>query len=159
MGFPASFSRQAGSRLISGRGKTGIALPFSTDGRGRLARTAGEGQLSKVILLNLMDLESANPFQDDLGLGAFMIFAVNNEDLHTELRRRINELFRRLQLQDRAKLARPPSFQTNIAEQELEMNISYVNLEENKPGDISETFSLARSSDVSSTLITALTGG
>lgn len=141
-----------------GFGKTGIAIPVSSDGRGRMALVSGENQLRKLILLNMMDLESANPFQGDIGIGASMIFQNDTPLLQAELRRRISVLFRRLQLQDRAKLSRAVSFTSKPETQDLEAEISYVNLEENKPFDVQLRMAAVPTGDVSKTLVTALKG-
>lgn len=126
----------------SGEGKTGLALPFSADGRGRLALVSGNNQLEKIIILNLSDLESENPFQSDLGLGADMVFAVASDKLRAEVNRRIKLLFRRLQLSDRARLEGPVIFTTDDNLQEMTVDIKYINLEEDKPGELGITFSL-----------------
>lgn len=137
--------RATSGARISGDGKNGLAIPFSSDGRGRLALVSGEAQLQKIIVLNLSDLDSSNPFQGELGIGRDMIFAIASESLRTDLKRRIKELFRRLQLQDRARLAKSPSFTTDSNLQELTVNIAYINLEEDKPGEVGLTFSLVNS--------------
>jgi hypothetical protein len=141
-GQPSAQGAPAGNRT-SGNGKTGIAIPFSADGRGRLALVSGNEQLEKIIMLNLSGLESANPFQGDLGLGEDMVFAIASTKLRTEVRRRINALFRRLQLSDRARLEGAPAFTTDSQNQELTVDIKYINLEEDKPGEVGLKFSLA----------------
>lgn len=123
----------------SGTGKTGIAVPVSGDGRGRFAFVSGEAQLAKLISVNLSDCDSDNPFQD-LGTGRDAIFAVNDDRTRINLRQRINRLFTRLQLQDRARLRQPAVFTTNSEEQELDVEIEYINLEEDKPGDVTVKF-------------------
>lgn len=119
-------------------GKRGIALPFQADGRGRLVTIDRDAELSKIINMQLQNMESNNPFQD-LGLGEEMIFAVDNDDLQSDLRRRINEIFRQLQLQDRARLEKPPVFSLT-AEGELEVAISYIDLETNKIDEFTRVF-------------------
>jgi len=136
----------AGNRT-SGDGKTGIAIPFSADGRGRLAMVSGNAQLEKIIILNLSDLASANPFQGDIGLGAEMVFAISSAKLRAEVQRRIKMLFRRLQLQDRARLETSPAFSSDSTKQELTVEIRYINLEEDKPGDVGLTFSLSQATN------------
>lgn len=131
-----------GGNRTSGQGKTGIALPFSADGRGRLAMVSGNAQLEKIIILNLSDLDSGNPYQGDIGLSADMVFAIASTKIRADVKRRINQLFRRLQLQDRARLNGNPSFTQNSNLQELTVDIEYINLEENKPGQVGLTFSL-----------------
>lgn len=141
--LPASAGTQ-GNRT-SGNGKTGFAIPFGADGRGRVALTSGPKQLKKLILLNLSDLDSANPFQGDIGLSADMVFAIASVKLKTDVLRRVNQLFRRLQLNDRARLSGTPTFDQDDANQEMTLNIVYIDLEENKPGDVGIKFSLEQS--------------
>lgn len=141
VGQPSTQGSGAGNRT-SGNGKTGIAIPFSADGRGRLALVSGENQLRKLIILNLSDCDSANPYQDDLGIGADMVFAIASVKLRADVKRRATLLFRRLQLSDRARLAEPPSFETDQASQSITMNIDYINLEENRPGQVGIKFTL-----------------
>lgn len=136
----------AGNRT-TGDGKTGIAIPFAADGRGRLALVSGNAQLEKIITLNLSDLESANPYQGDIGLGSEMVFAIASVKLRAEVQRRIKLLFRRLQLQDRARLDGIPVFSTDSNLQEMTVDIKYINLEEDKPGDIGLTFSLSQATN------------
>jgi hypothetical protein len=139
----ATSGNNAGNRT-SGNGKTGIAIPFSADGRGRLALCSGPAQLRKIIIQNLSDCESLNPFQD-LGIGAEMVFAINSTKLRQDIKRKINELFKRLQLADRARLNGPPTFKEDLKLMNLEVSINYIDLVENKPGDVGITFSLQNS--------------
>lgn len=136
--------------------KTGISLPFAADKNGRLVLSSGEVQLSKVILLNLSDCDSRNPFQD-LGLGNDFIFGMNDEAIQAELRRRINLLFRRLQLKERARLLQPPVFTVLSETQELDCTIVYLNMEENKEEDVTVRFSTQTHPGAS--LVDALTRG
>jgi hypothetical protein len=117
-------------RLVIGTGKVGIASPLTSNGRGGLLRSSGEGQLKKIIRSNLQDCDSDNPFQSDLGIGNGHIYGLNNEDAQSELRIRIKALFKRLSLENRASLL-PPVVFTTIGE-ELTADINYINLEENK---------------------------
>jgi hypothetical protein len=140
MALPTSISGTRGS----GDGKAGWAVPFSGDGRGRVAQTFGNDQLEKLIATNLQDLSSGNPFQE-LGIGEDMVFAVAAEHLRIDLRRRIRALFKRLQLADRARLAKEPDFNVNATVGELTINIDYINIEEDKPGSMSFPFRLRAS--------------
>lgn len=145
-GQPSAQGGPAGNRT-SGQGKTGLAIPFAADGRGRLALVSGNGQLEKIITLNLSDLDSANPFQGEIGLDAGLVFAIASTRLRADIKRRINSLFRRLQLQDRARLDGAPSFINDSTLQEMTVDIKYINLEENKPGEVGLKFSLANATN------------
>lgn len=136
--------------------KTGLTLPFQANGRRRLRVSGGNEQLRKIILLNLGDLESENPFQDDLGLGGDLIFAVNNEELRSDLKLRIDALFRRLLVEDRAKLRKEPTFEIFQEAQELVVNIEYINIEENRAEEIELNFSSVPDADASASLLSAL---
>lgn len=132
-------------------GKTGLAFPFQSNGRGRLKLVSSEEQLRKIIGLNLSDLSSGNPFQEaDLGLGSDAIFAIGDESLQAELRRRIQFLFRRLLLQNRAKLLGSPVFMMKSETQELEVVVKYLNLEENREDEVGITFSAGRAGSAAS---------
>lgn len=124
-------------------GKTGLALPFSANGRGGLALVDGDDQLAKIIGLGLNNLDSENPFneQENLGLGDQMIFAVNDNALQAALRRSVLLLFRRLQLENRAQLSKgSPTFTIDKDTQTLTMHIKYINLETNKPEEFNQRF-------------------
>lgn len=136
--------------------KTGIAIPFQGNGTKRIRMIGGNSQLRKIILLNLGDLESKNPFQDGLGLGGDLIFSVSDEQLRAELRLRIEALFRRLQLQDRARLAKIPEFTIDSKNMELKVDISYINIEENREEDLEINFSTVPDADAEAALIGAL---
>lgn len=103
---------------------------------------SGNFQLEKIIWMNLSDLDSANPYQGEIGLGADMVFAIASAKLRADIKRKINALFRRLQLQDRARLKDAPKFTTNSNLQEMTVDIEYINLEEDKPGSVGLKFSL-----------------
>lgn len=155
-GIPGGGIRGVAGGRWTGEGKNGIAVPFSSDGRGRLALVSGDEQLRKIIICGLMDCENENPFNQDIGLGSQMIFAQNIDSLQADLRRRINALFRRLQLADRARLASPVKFTVNSAEQELECDVHYLNIEENKSSDLSIGFVRSAAGGASQALVNAL---
>lgn len=121
-------------KLPTGTGKVGIDSPMDSDGRGGLKRSTGLDQLKKLIRNNLQDCDSENPFQDDLGLGSQHIFELNNEDAQSDLRVRIKALFKRLSLENRASLDGPITF-TSV-DGEMTADVSYINLEENKPDNL-----------------------
>jgi hypothetical protein len=132
-----------GGNRVTANGKQGLAIPVCADGRGRFSLVSGDLQLQKLIILNLSDCESYNPFQDgEIGIGSGMVFAVASDKLRADVRSKIALLFRRLQLQDRARLLGRPKFTTDPSNQEVTVDFEYLNLEENKKGDMSLKFSL-----------------
>lgn len=112
--------------------KTGLAIPVRADGRGRWQRLSGSQQTRKIILLNLTDGQSRNPFQD-IGLGRDMIFASMSRSLQADMRRRIKTMFDRFEAAKRARLIKQPVFTEFPETQELEVRIDYLDMENNKP--------------------------
>ena len=119
----------------------GIAIPFQANGRGGLLLLTGGEQMRKIIFTRLSDCESSNPYQQDIGIGADMIFAINDESLQAELRRRIDLNFSELRAQGRARLLKPPLFKRKSETQELEVLVQYLDMETNKPEEVKMIFS------------------
>jgi hypothetical protein len=106
----------------------GISIPIGGQG-GKLATVSGEDQLRKIIILNLSDCESANPFQD-LGIGAQVIFDASSPATQGVIRSRIMQVFKRLERQGRASLAQGyPTFSADRDNGQLIAEIRYINLE------------------------------
>lgn len=106
---------------------SGISLPIRV-ANGRLVKDSGETQLKKIISLALADCESGNPFQE-LGVDPAVIFSLNREEVRAYAKRRVIEVFKRLQAEGRATiLSGYPVFKQE-AEGELVCEIKYINLE------------------------------
>ncbi len=128
-------------RLAIGTGKVGMSSPLATNLRGGLMRSSGHEQLVKLIRANLQDCDSDNPFQGDLGIGNQHIFKLDNDDSQSELMIRIKQLFKRLSLENRASLNGTINFSS--VDGELTAEVSYIDLEENKP----DTLTISKLSD------------
>ncbi len=114
---------------------TGIAWPFQAV-NGKVKTVTGEEQLKKLIMIRLMDCDSANPFVD-LGIGSDMVFAIDSEETRNILRLRIAEIFAHFERQGRAKLAPGfPIFTSDRNQQELHADVRYINLETALPEEL-----------------------
>jgi len=80
----------------------GLALPIVVvQGRARICD--GEEQVAKLVLLSMLDGESANPFNGDVGLSA-PVFSLDSGATRAKISRSITRNFARLQAGGRAKL-------------------------------------------------------
>lgn len=102
----------------------GIKLPTSAK-NGRLELLGGDAYIEQLIAVALSDGESDNPFQD-IGLGEFMIFDINDPLPDGVIRERVRAAFATLEHDQLAKLERV-EFTTSGAEKM--MAIWYKNLE------------------------------
>lgn len=122
----------------------GLAVPISGQG-GRIATVSGEDQLRKIIILNLSDCDSANPFQD-LGLGSEIIFDIDSPATQGRIRARIMQVFQRLEQADRARLSPGyPIFRSDPDRQELVADVRYVNLETTDEEELAVSYATALS--------------
>lgn len=113
----------------------GLNLPVGTL-QGRAVLIEGEEQLKKVIQLAVSDCESDNPFQEE-GIGNDSVFDINDALTEQRLRRRVIDAFRALAAQGRARLDPSyPMFSRDSFNQELWIDIRYINLETTNTEDV-----------------------
>jgi len=108
----------------------GIKIPLSVKA-GRLEQLGGDEYIEQLIMTALGDNESDNPFQD-IGLGTFMIFGINDSYTEGEIRERVIQVFESLETDQLAKLAsddKALTFEKRIGEGKLVMFLEYINLE------------------------------
>ena len=87
---------------MSETGARGIALP-SKEINGRFKIVGGDDYVDQLVSTMLGDGDSDNPFQD-LGLGEFMIFAINSESIDGEIKKRVERGFASLKKDQLAQL-------------------------------------------------------
>ena len=109
----------------------GIKLPLETK-NGRLVMLGGDGYIEQLIFAALGSGDSDNPFQD-LGLGEFMIFDINDQITEGEIRKRVEAAFETL---DRDQLARLENLTFQTEAEEKRMLLGYRNLETGKREDL-----------------------
>jgi len=105
----------------------GIELPTRAV-NGRLKLLSGDQYVDQLVLTALGDGDSDNPFQD-LGLGEFMIFGINDALGEGEIRARVRSAFTLLEADQLAQLQQV-SFESR-AEEKI-MFLEYINLETGK---------------------------
>lgn len=115
----------------------GIKLPLETK-NGRLVLLEGDDYIEQLIFAALGDNESENPFQD-IGLGQFMIFGLNDSYTEGEIRERVEQVFASLEEDQLAKLSTDDEAITFVKETgtgKLKMFLEYVNIETQEQNEI-----------------------
>lgn len=102
----------------------GIKLPLRSK-NGRLVLASGDTYIEQLIATAMGSGDSDNPFQD-LGLGEFMLFEINDELTEGEIRARVIAAFETL---ERDQLARLESLSFSSENEEKFMQLNYRNLE------------------------------
>ncbi len=73
---------------------------------GRLQKVSGNAYIRMLLMLAFGEGESDNPFQD-LGLGEFMIFGINDAESEGEIRPRAERMFESFERDQLARLENP----------------------------------------------------
>jgi hypothetical protein len=123
---------------------TGLAMPVGVgqDGGARLAK--GDENDDKIIRLTLGDDTNENAFQQNIGVGADMVFGTSDELLQAQIMRRVNEVFKRFEAQKRYTLRRNTiKWSQDSDTQELILQFKYVSLESDREQTFRESFSAA----------------
>lgn len=125
---------------------TGLAMPVGVgpDGGARLA--VGDANDDKIIRLALGDDANENAFQQNVGVGADMVFGQSDELLQASIMRRLGEVFKRFEAQRRYIIKRETIVWSRDTEtQELILQFKYVSLESESEQTYRDSFSAASS--------------
>lgn len=108
---------------------TGLKLPVGVDGSGGSAIVSADAQDAKILTMALGDDENANAFQQNIGLGAFMIFQQPGDRTNALVRQRIKAIFRDFRAAQRFKLVPESVLFRNESEGESSVEFKFINLE------------------------------
>ena len=107
---------------------TGISLPLEAEA-GRLKLLSGDDYMRQLVAMALGDNDSDNPFQS-LGMGEWMIFAINDQAIEGEIRQRVRAVFIEFEKDQLMKLSTDADAITfEEREGERIMRLKYLNLE------------------------------
>lgn len=114
----------------------GPKLPLEIK-NGRLVLLSGDDYIEQLVMVALLGGYSENPFQT-LGLGDFMIFAINDSLTEGEIRQAIESVFEMLEKDQLAKLKNPDDVQMTREDDTGKMyaEISYTNMETQERSEI-----------------------
>lgn len=123
---------------------TGLAMPVGVDESGGARLSSGDANDDKIIRLALGDDSNENAFQQNIGVGADMVFGSADELLQAQIMRRVFEVFKRFEAQKRYTLRRNTiSWTVDSNTQELILQFKYVALESDREQLFREAFSAA----------------
>lgn len=125
---------------------TGLAMPVGVNEGGGARLSEGSDNDDKIIRLALGDDSNENAFQQNVGVGADMVFGQSDELLQAQIMRRLLEVFKRFEAQNRYTLrANTVRWSIDSNAQELILEFKYVALESDREQSFRENFSAAAS--------------
>jgi hypothetical protein len=120
---------------------TGLAMPVGVSQGGGARLSSGDENDDKIIRLALGDDANENAFQQNVGVGANMIFGQSDQVLQATIMRRLNDVFRRFEAQKRYILRRNTIRWTQDSEtQEMILTLKYLSVESDKEQMFRESF-------------------
>ena len=120
----------------------GMEMPVGVNSAGGAAMVEGDENDYKIIKMALSSDDNENAFQQDIGLGASMVFDLNDQALRAKIRRRLLQIFEDFQRQKRYKLVKESiKWGENTEEQELELTFKYINMESDEEKQFRRVFS------------------
>lgn len=123
---------------------TGLDVPLKVNKSGGFATVSGDDQNKKIIMLAVDYCPSENPFNTDVGI-EHPIFGINDVSLQSRSLIRIKEVFRNFQNQNRMKYK---SSKFSSVNEELVVDIDYIDMQTDRPESVRKTFIGAGSLDV-----------
>ena len=121
----------------------GLALPLGVNVGGGARLVERDEQASKIITMALSDNDNRNAFQQDLGLGADMVFAIESPALRAQILRRLTNVFREFEQQELFKLVTDTvEFSSgSVGSGDLNLTFKYINLESDEVSIFSKNLS------------------
>jgi hypothetical protein len=118
----------------------GILSPFQATAAGTLAMVSGDDYIRQLILTNLGDCSSENPFQQDLGIAVPNVFQnAGDPAWKARMRKRTETLFNQLHKDNLAKL-KSISYRESEEEGAVVMTIIFKSLETATEQDLEVRF-------------------
>jgi len=126
---------------------TGLAMPVGVDNGGGARLVEGSENDDKIVRLALGDDANENAFQQNIGVGADMIFGTADEQQQARIMRRVNAVFARFEAQKRFLLRRNTvKWTRDSTNQELILEFQYVSVEADEERDFRQNFAAASGS-------------
>lgn len=126
---------------------TGLAMPVGVDNGGGARLVEGSENDDKIVRLALGDDSNENAFQQNIGVGADMVFGISDEQQQARIMRRVNAVFARFEAQKRFLLRRETiKWTRDSVNQELTLEFKYVSVEADEERDFRIDFSVSSGS-------------
>jgi hypothetical protein len=117
----------------------GLKLPVGVDATGGAAMVEGEDDNYQVIMTALSDCDNEHAFQQDVGLGADMIFDINDPITRAKILRRVKMIFDQFEAQHRFRLL-TDTIRWSVAEGDLSLEFMYHDIESDEDKPFARTF-------------------
>lgn len=108
--------------------RRGLDIPVGVNSRGSSRTVTSDENDRKIISTALSDNHNDNAFQQDPGLGADMIYAVNSDAIRGIIIQRLRDVFAEFERQNRYKLKEDTAVWSG-EESELVLDFDYFNIE------------------------------
>jgi len=108
----------------------GFALPVRASSSGGIRLVGGDENNDKLISLALGSDENENAFQQDIGLGDFMVFDTESPAIRGKIMSRLRKIFQRFEAQKRFRLLpETVEWSSDQGNQDLILQFKYHDLE------------------------------
>lgn len=119
----------------------GLRLPVGVSSSGGAALVDSDANDNKIISLALGSDDNENAFNQDIGLGIDMVFAISDPHVRGKVMGRLRRIFRRFEAQKRYKLLPGTVKWSQESEtQDLTLEFKYLNLESDEEQTFSRTY-------------------
>ena len=121
---------------------TGLAVPMRASQSGGMALVDGDTNDSKIIRCALGSDDNENAFQQNIGMGEEMVFDIADPSSRSRITRRLVEIFRRFEAQQRYIL-RPNTIQweQDSTNQVTTLSFLYLQIESDQEQEFRQQFS------------------
>lgn len=119
---------------------TGIAVPVRVSVGGGMRLVDGDENDQKTIAMALGSDDNENAFQQDIGLGDFMVFSVHDPEIRGKVMNRIRTIFKKFEAQKRFKLfPNTVRWLTDDESGEMTLQFKYLSIESDEEKVFSRT--------------------
>lgn len=119
----------------------GLRLPVGVSSYGGVSLVSSDENDNKIISLALGSDDNENAFNQDIGLGDDMVYAISDPHVRGKIMGRLKRIFRRFEAQKRYKLLPGTAkWSEDSAEQEIILEFKYLNLESDEEKTFSRTY-------------------
>ena len=119
----------------------GLALPVGVSSSGGARLVDGDTNDNKIISLALGSDDNENAFNQDIGLGIDMVFALQSPATRGKIMGRLRQIFRRFEAQKRYRfLSNTVVWSENTDTGDLTLEFKYLNLESDETNTFRRTY-------------------
>lgn len=118
----------------------GLIVPVGVNALGGAALSEGDDHNTQTLMMALTDDDNNHAWQQDVGIGADMIFDTKDLTIRARILSRVSSIFRGFQRLDLFKLVPGSIAWDDSIEGELTLSLKYINLESDEVKTFSRRF-------------------